>query len=565
MNRASTFFVLCLLCPDAAAFKFLANFKAASLIPRPGAMLKRRQAAKTFGDKKLAVITGASSGLGLETAAELLRTGEYHVFGAVRDIEKMRSVAKDQDFSLNDFTPLELELGSFASVRAFCKDLEKAKLNKPIDRLICNAATYEAGDTPAWSVDGHERTLQVNFLSHFLLVSLLLPGMAKAAEPRVVVVGGAQAREGVGVYPRADLSTLDGLKAGAANPIAMLDGFQYHGGKAYKDSKLCLTMLAHMLHERYYKQTGVSFACMYPGQVTDSALFRGRPPLDSSSPLPAFVHSLASLELATLRTLGRGTNLHADGLTRETSTVATAAAGARLFQAVYDGRCAKSGVSWSWREGQAARDASEAAAQEVGAEGVTRAHAGWDAVYEAEAAEELLDMELSHDLWKHATALTAANWPPAYQPRSPCPTLVVVGAITKAMNAKEEAKRTLAGIEAPAEAEADGSARVAAKVGATLLGSTGMALDVVAGHTIGRAAKLAQDRLLGGMVNEALEGSYQETLDANVARAEAAAAAAAARRSAEGVTSGGALEERIAEVLSDGGMKVPSVGEEQEV
>ena len=52
-------------------------------------MLRKRKAVKVFGDKKLAVITGASSGLGLETAAELLQTGKYHVFGAVRDVEKM--------------------------------------------------------------------------------------------------------------------------------------------------------------------------------------------------------------------------------------------------------------------------------------------------------------------------------------------------------------------------------------------------------------------------------------------------------------------------------------------
>ena len=134
--------------------------------------------------------------MGLETAARLLGTGEYHVFGAVRDLDKMRCVSNEMDFPADDFTPLEVDLESFDSVRAFCKELEKAKLNRPIDRLICNAATYQPDETPEHTVDGHEQILQVNYLSHFLLVSLLLPGMAMAADPRVIMVGGAGVQEG---------------------------------------------------------------------------------------------------------------------------------------------------------------------------------------------------------------------------------------------------------------------------------------------------------------------------------------------------------------------------------
>ena len=77
--KGAIFIVVACLVADAAAFKFLSNFKASSLIPRPSNLLKRRRAAEKFGTKKLAVITDASSGLGLKTAAELLRTGEYHV------------------------------------------------------------------------------------------------------------------------------------------------------------------------------------------------------------------------------------------------------------------------------------------------------------------------------------------------------------------------------------------------------------------------------------------------------------------------------------------------------
>ena len=194
-----TVLALLALVANAAAFKFLSNFKAASLIPRPSAMLKKRKANKLYGDKKLAVITGASSGLGLQTAAELLRTDEYHVFGAVRDLEKMRAAAESEfaTTELEHFTPLQVDLSSFESVNAFCDELDKAKLNRPISRLICNAAVYQPGPEAEWTSDGHPETQQVNYLSHFLMVSRLLPGMAQSNDPRVILVGGASAEESV--------------------------------------------------------------------------------------------------------------------------------------------------------------------------------------------------------------------------------------------------------------------------------------------------------------------------------------------------------------------------------
>ena len=65
---------------------------------------------------------------------------------------------------------MHCELNSFESVRGFCKELEEFKLTKPIDRLICNAGVYQPSLPYAkWSVDGHEQTMQINFLSHFLM------------------------------------------------------------------------------------------------------------------------------------------------------------------------------------------------------------------------------------------------------------------------------------------------------------------------------------------------------------------------------------------------------------
>ena len=60
---------------------------------------------------------------------------------------------------------------AFRSVRDFCDNLMEWKVGKPIDRLICNAGVYQPSLPYAkWSVDDHEQTMQINYLSHFLMI-----------------------------------------------------------------------------------------------------------------------------------------------------------------------------------------------------------------------------------------------------------------------------------------------------------------------------------------------------------------------------------------------------------
>jgi NAD(P)-dependent dehydrogenase (short-subunit alcohol dehydrogenase family) len=128
------------------------------------------------------------------------------VVGAVRDMEKMEAVAEMDELDMSSFTPMQLELNSFDSVKQFCEQLDEFKAAKPIDRLICNAAVYQPSLPYAkWSVDGHEQQMQINYLSHFLLISKLLDDIAKAPDPRVILVGSVTGNDntvgGGGVYP----------------------------------------------------------------------------------------------------------------------------------------------------------------------------------------------------------------------------------------------------------------------------------------------------------------------------------------------------------------------------
>mmetsp|Transcript_10837 Transcript_10837/g.16546 ORF Transcript_10837/g.16546 Transcript_10837/m.16546 type:complete len:223 (-) Transcript_10837:544-1212(-) len=191
----------------------------------------------------------------------------------------MEAVAEIDGFDQSSFTAMECELASFDSVRNFCRELDDFRQAKPLDRLICNAGVYQPSLSYAkWSVDGHEQTMQINYLSHFLMISLLMPTMYEAKEPRIITVGSVTGNDntvgGSGVYPIADLKNLDGFRAGFANPIAMADGYGFIGAKAYKDSKLCLMLISNVLHAKYHKATGIAFSSIYPGCIAESPLFR---------------------------------------------------------------------------------------------------------------------------------------------------------------------------------------------------------------------------------------------------------------------------------------------------
>lgn len=140
---------------------------------------------------ELVVLTGASSGLGRKTAQALLRSGDYHVIGAVRDLDKMEAVAEIDGFNMDNFTPMHCELNSFDSVRKFCAKVDEFRMSKPIDRLVCNAGVYQPSlPYPKWSADNHEQTMQINFLSHFLMISEFMPALMESkVGPRVIMVG----------------------------------------------------------------------------------------------------------------------------------------------------------------------------------------------------------------------------------------------------------------------------------------------------------------------------------------------------------------------------------------
>jgi hypothetical protein len=180
-------------------------------------------------------------------------------------------------------------------------------------------------------------------------------------------------------------------------------------------------------------------------------------------------------------------------------------AGQRLFQTVHDPRCRKSGVYWSWnggpREGRGV-EAIEKGGQISGGGG---AGGGWDSIFENDQSNKVLDIELGLKLFHYSSDITAAEWPSVKQVRSPCPTLNVIGAVTKGMVKREEMKRMR-------EMGRPGMDKDALAPKITLAKKTVLVADkVVSGvakNTVGRVARLASKKILGDFPEEALTGSF---------------------------------------------------------
>ena len=120
---------------------------------------------------ELVVFTGASKGPGLIAAKSLLESGRYHVVIPAPDAAAVRSQLQLSPAAGEACTVLECDLTSFDSVESFCAELEEWRGSKKIDRLVLGASTCapELAE-PQFTVDGHEAIMQVNYLSHYLMV-----------------------------------------------------------------------------------------------------------------------------------------------------------------------------------------------------------------------------------------------------------------------------------------------------------------------------------------------------------------------------------------------------------
>jgi protochlorophyllide reductase len=232
--------------------------------------------------KPTAIVTGASSGVGLYTTKSLVEKG-WFVIMACRDVPKGKAVAQALGLPTDSYIVKHIDLGDFESVRQFAREVQTGV--QKFRALLCNAAIYmPLIKEPIWSPQGYELTMATNHLGHFLLCNLLLPDLqaSKETDKRLVILGTVTHNPdepGGKVYPRPDLGDLEGFAAGFKNPITMANGKEFEPVKAYKDSKVCNVLTMRELHRRFHETTGVTFTSLYPGCVADTPLFRNHYPL----------------------------------------------------------------------------------------------------------------------------------------------------------------------------------------------------------------------------------------------------------------------------------------------
>ncbi|XP_065350476.1 retinol dehydrogenase 14 [Cloeon dipterum] len=203
---------------------------------------------------KTVIITGATSGIGKETARDLAKRGARLIL-ACRTVSAAEEVKAEisNETGNKDIEVRHLDLGSFESVREFCKGILASE--KQLDVLVHNAGCADTFNKKV-SPDGIELTLATNHYGPFLMTHLLIDLLKKSRPSRIVVVASS-------------LYVIKRLTLDEANLVDGLPALMYYRSKF---ANIAFTLeLARKL-----EGTGVTVNCLHPGLV-DTGIWRNVP------------------------------------------------------------------------------------------------------------------------------------------------------------------------------------------------------------------------------------------------------------------------------------------------
>ena len=179
---------------------------------------------------KLAIVTGATSGVGFEAALALARAGADVIVAGNDEAQGHEALAKIRPQAPASLVRFEkLDLSKLNSVAEFTERI--ARTERPVDLLINNAAVMSLPKRQV-TVDGFEMQLATNYLGHFALTGQLLPLLRRGMDTRVVQVSSIAHR------------------FGAIRFYDMQFERDYSPFKAYSQSKLALLIFALELQRR---------------------------------------------------------------------------------------------------------------------------------------------------------------------------------------------------------------------------------------------------------------------------------------------------------------------------
>lgn len=201
-------------------------------------------------DSKIILVTGASDGIGKETAMTLAKQGHTIIIHG-RNKQKLQAVYNDikaetGNTNIDIFTA---DFLSFAEIKRFA-DTIKQKYDR-LDVLVNNAGAQFTNKRET-TVDGHEKTMMINAFAPFLLTTLLLDLFKKSPSARVVTVSSASHK--MGGKPN-------------LNDIELKNN--YTMSRAYGFSKLyVIWVMRHFITET--KKAGINnitFNCVHPAST----------------------------------------------------------------------------------------------------------------------------------------------------------------------------------------------------------------------------------------------------------------------------------------------------------
>lgn len=226
---------------------------------------------------KTYLITGASSGLGLELAVQLAGQGPVCLILPIRNPDRADAMRRRVQAAgeIELLTPL-LDLASIDSVHAFVDGLPLLLSARRIDGVLLNAGVQAARQLD-FTQDGFEATFAVNHLAHHLLATQLLAHLAP---------GAAMGWTASGTHDPAELSArLFGFRGARYKSVAQLARGQYdervQGAQlcrdAYATSKLCNVVSARAFASAHGDQA--AFFSFDPGLMPGTSLAREQPSL----------------------------------------------------------------------------------------------------------------------------------------------------------------------------------------------------------------------------------------------------------------------------------------------
>lgn len=223
---------------------------------------------------KYYLLTGATSGLGLEAATQLAKADET-AFLIVGVRQPMQATALRRAVPEAQLLVLELDISSLASVKPFATKVQEVLAVNTLSGVALNAGVQiVSGDQ--YSVDGFELTFATNVLGHIVLFQYLQPVLS----PSAVIVSTASGTHNKnhklakpyrffgGYFPSA-------AEVAAGKPSQSTDKAQM-GRDRYATSKLCNILFTYAM-ARKYGSDGPRFIAFDPGLMPGTELARDQP------------------------------------------------------------------------------------------------------------------------------------------------------------------------------------------------------------------------------------------------------------------------------------------------